>query len=92
MNYRYIGEYGYSIIFTASDDLSTATTVVIKAKIGDISKTLTGTVSPATVFTATVPADFFDIAGVWHLQLQATYASAAIYQQGFVDLEIREAL
>ena len=89
---RYTGEYGYDIVVTANEDISSATGVVIKAKhVEDgITKTLSGTVSPSTVFTATVPEDFFDMTGIWLLQLQVTFASAVRYQQTPTKIEIEE--
>lgn len=92
MNRRYTGEFGYTIQITTDTDLSTATSVVLKAKNGSVTKSLSGTVSPSTTFTATVPQDFFDTEGIWHLQLQATYASSVRYQDGFTELEIKQGL
>ena len=88
----YTGEYGYSIQITADTDLSTATSVVLKARIGEVTKSLSGTVSATYVFTATVTEDFFDVPGMWDLQLQATYASSKRFQRDFLKVHVQESL
>lgn len=88
---RYTGEYGYDIILTADTDLSTASSVLLKARIGDVVKSLTCTIV-SNVATARVTQNFFDIAGIWELQLQAQFATAKRYQRGTLEIEIKKGI